>query len=421
MDTEYNQNKNNKKGLFFLVLLVGFSMLVLKITKTNDIQLFKESGESVVCANGVVDEGYDNTPVFLDISENGEIKDVTPSSKGQVLGTSCGNALNGYAGTTACTVPGTKDRVSINGWVSSKANVKIVSITVPFLLLSGIYSIKDSNRDLTYDNPIYKPAGEQFNDKQILITSTPGEGSKKVKEEILKGAVVKKPYSTEYTVSTEGAAEGDDVVISKYTTNDCGTKCNNLDNSNPDKSNKIGKVFNRIYYSYPGEKEKAPSSETLEIEGECKDISAVDFNLYTTGCVNVGQVFLGLFGSVFPSSDWTNCGEDEEGCINAEDIVLKISPMFKSTNAFMLARNKSAMSPETANTYKSVFVTTPCKINVANKTVNVKCAWDLSYLFEERKAAEFDDAGGSKTPTHEEYIQFLQNEVSTREDTILDM
>ena len=159
----------------------------------------------------------------------------------------------------------------------------------------------------------------------------------------------------------------------------------------------------------------------LHIEGECKDISAVDFNLYTTGCVNVGQVLLGLFGSVFPSSDWTNCGEGEDGCINAEDIVLKISPMFKATNRFMLTRNKTAMSPESSSSYKSVYVTTPCKINVANKTVSVKCAWDLSYLFEERKAAEFDDAGGSETPTHEEYVRFLQNESLTREDALISM
>ena len=136
MDTEYNQNKNSKKGLFFLVLLVGFSMLVLKITKSNDIQLFKGSSESVICANQVVDQGYDNTPVFLDMTEDGVITDVTPKAKGQVLGTSCGDALNKYAGTTACTIQGTDDKVSITGWVNSKANVEIVSITVPIKLLS---------------------------------------------------------------------------------------------------------------------------------------------------------------------------------------------------------------------------------------------------------------------------------------------
>jgi len=169
MDTEYSQKKNVRKGLFLLFCLAGFSMLVLRITKTNDIQFLKGSSESVVCANNVVDEGYDNTPIFLDMSEDGTITDVTPKAKGQVLGTSCGNALNKYAGTTACTIPDTKDRVSVTGWVNSEANVKIVSITVPIKLLSGIYSVKDSNRELTYENPVYKPAGEQFNKNKFLL------------------------------------------------------------------------------------------------------------------------------------------------------------------------------------------------------------------------------------------------------------
>jgi len=422
MDTEYSQKKNVRKGLFLLFCLAGFSMLVLRITKTNDIQFLKGSSESVVCANNVVDEGYDNTPIFLDMSEDGTITDVTPKAKGQVLGTSCGNALNKYAGTTACTIPDTKDRVSVTGWVNSEANVKIVSITVPIKLLSGIYSVKDSNRELTYENPVYKPAGEQFNEKQILVRSTPGEGNKEMREEIIEGSVVKKAYSTEYAVSTKGATEGDSVVIAQYATNDCGEKCNNLDNSNPDKSNKASQMFNRIYYSYPGQKDKDVVSGDISIEGECNNILPANIDSAIPGCFNTGQFLLGLFGSVFPSSDWTNCGEGEEGCVNAEDIVLKISPMFKDTNRFMNTRNKIAMDPVSSSTYKSVYIMTPCSINVANKPVNVKCAWDMSYIFEERKAAEFDDVGGSETPTHEEYVRFLQRESSsTGQDALLNM
>ncbi len=418
---EYSQSKNNKKGLLFLVLLAGFSMFVLKITKTNDIQFFKGNSESVICANEVVDQGYDNTPVFLDMSEDGTITDVTPKTKGNVLGTACGNAVNKYAGTEACTIPGTKDNVSFTGWVSSKANVEIVSITVPIRLLSGIYSVKDSNRNLTYENPVYKPAGEQFNEKQILIKSTPGEGNKEMKEDIIEDSVTKKAYSTEYTVSTEAVDGGDEVTIASYATNDCGEKCNNLDNSNPDKSNNASKKFNRIFYSYPGQKDKDVVSGDISIEGECNNVLPANIDSAIPGCFDTGQFLLGLFGSVFPSSDWTNCGENEEGCINAEDIVLKISPMFEDTNRYTNTRNKTAMDPVSASTYESVYVMTPCQINVANKPVNVKCAWDMSYIFEERKAAEFDDVGGSDTPTHEEYVRFLQRESSTRTDSLLDM
>jgi len=169
MDTEYGQKKINRKGFLLLLFLVGFSVLVLKITKTNDIQLFKGNSESVVCANQVVDQGYDNTPVFLDMAADGTVVDVTPKAKGSVLGTFCGNALNKYAGTEACTLPGTSNSVSLTGWVNSKANVEIVSITIPVRLLSGIYSVENSNRKLTYKNPVYKPAGEQFDTKLILI------------------------------------------------------------------------------------------------------------------------------------------------------------------------------------------------------------------------------------------------------------
>jgi len=423
MDTEYSQKKLNKKGFLFLVFLIGFSMLVLKITKTNDIQFFKGNSESVICANQVVDQGYDNTPVFLDMSEDGAITDVTPKAKGSVLGTACGNALNKYAGTEACTLPGTSNSVSLTGWVNSKANVEIVSITVPIRLLSGIYSVENSNRKLTYRNPVYKPAGEQFDTKQILIKSTPGEGNKEMnmKEEIIEGSVVKKAYSTEYTVSSEAAKAEDEVTIASYATNDCGEKCNNLDNSNPDKSNNASQKFNRMYYSYPGQKEKDVISGDISIEGECKNVLPANIDTAIPGCFSTGQFLLGLFGSVFPSSDWTNCSEGDEGCVNAEDIVLKISPMFESTNRYTNTRNKTAMDPKSASTYKSVYVMTPCRITVAGKSVNVKCAWDMSYIFEERKAAEFDDVGGSDTPTHEEYVRFLQKESSTRQDPLLSM
>ncbi|HOT61110.1 MAG TPA: hypothetical protein PKW94_02340 [Candidatus Dojkabacteria bacterium] len=421
MDTDYSQKKLNKRSLFFLIFLIGFSMLVLKITKTNDIQFFKGSSESVICSNEVIDQGYDNNLVFLDMSEDGALTDVTPKTKGSVLGTTCGNALNKYTGTEACTIPGTSDNVSIKGWVNSEANVEIVSITVPIRLLSGIYSVKDSNRNLTYENPVYKPAGELFNKKQILIRSTPGEGNKEMKENIIEGSVTKKAYSTKYTVSSDAAEGGDEVVIASYYTNDCGEKCNNLDNSNPDKSNNVSKKFNRIYYSYPGQKDKDVISGDISIEGECKDVLPANIDSAIPGCFDTGQFLLGLFGSVFPSSDWTNCSKDEEGCVNAEDIVLKISPMFEDTNRFTNTRNKTAMDPVSASTYKSVYVMTPCRINVAGKSVNVKCAWDMSYIFEERKAAEFDDVGGSDTPTHEEYVRFLEKESSTRQDTPLSM
>jgi len=425
MDTEYSQKKLNKKGFLFLVFLIGFSVLVLKITKTDDIRLFKGSSKSTVCANQVIERGYDNTPVFLDMSSNGTITDVTPKASKSVLGVSCGGFKNQYTADSACTIPGSsKDDVSINGneWVSGDSEIKLTEVTVPVRLLSGIYSVENSNRELTYRNPVYKPAGEQFNNKQILIKSTPGEGNAEMKKNIIDNAVKKEAYSTKYVLSA-GAKESDgDVLVNQYASNDCGSKCNNDANSNPDKSNKAGEYFKNINYRYPGQKDTGKSSNSITIDGICNNTSPAEIDTDTkVGCLSVWHAIIGAIGSIFPSSDWTNCSAGKEGCVNSEEIVVKMSPMFEGTNGFTTTRNKVAMDPGSSNSYKSVYVMTPCDILVGNKTAHVKCAWDMSYIFDERKVAEFDDVGKSETPTEVEYIKFLQGESLVRKDPLYSM
>ena len=422
MDTEYNQKKNVRKGLFLLFCLVGFSMLVLRITKTNDMQFFKGSSESVICANDVVDEGYDNTPIFLDMSEDGTITDVTPKSKGQVLGTDCSNALNNFEGSSACVLTGSAGEASVQGWVSTNASVDIVKITVPVRLLSGIYSVKDSNRELTYENPVYKPAGEQFNERQILRNTTPGEGNMEIKTEIIEETIKQDPFSTKYSLETSGDDGEGEVVVDEYADNDCGRKCNNFANNNPAQSNEAGKWFKSINYDTPGQEEKEKNQNVIAIGGECEKLESADIDDPSyKECIDIWQAIVGTLGSIFPSSDWTNCDPESEGCINAEDIVIKMSPMFNDTNSFTTTRNKVAMDPGSASSYKSVYVMTPCTANVAGKSVKVKCAWDMSYLFDERKVAEFDDVGESETPTQAEYVKFLQGESLTRKDPLLSM
>jgi len=423
MDTEYSQKKNVRKGLFFLFCLVGFSILVLRITKTNEIQFLKESGESVICANKVIDQGYDNTPVLFDMSEDGTLTDVTPQSKGQVLGTDCSKALNNFAGSSACVLKDSAEQASVQGWVSTNASVDIVKITVPVRLLSGIYSVKDSNRELTYENPIYKPAGEIFDEKQILVNTTPGEGNAEIKRKIIDTSIKQDPYSTKYSIETSGKDGDGEVVIDEYADNDCGSKCNNFANNNPDKSNKAGKYLRQINYNYPNQQSNESEQNVIAISGECQKIEKAELDDPSyKECWNPWHVITGTLGSIFPSSDWTNCEPESEGCINSEDIVIKMSPMFNDTNSFTTTRNKTAEAPVSSKDYKPVYVMTPCSAKVAGKLVDVKCAWDMSYLFDERKVSEFDDvAGKQETPTHDEYVKLLSGESSTRQDLLLPM
>jgi hypothetical protein len=134
----------------------------------------------------------------------------------------------------------------------------------------------------------------------------------------------------------------------------------------------------------------------------------------------------GRLGNLFPSTNWGSCNSGEEGCISTADIAVKISPMFDEANSYTEMRNKTAMDPISARNYETVYVITSCEANVSvnggmPKAIPVKCIWDMSYLFNLRKSAEFDDAGGSETPTVEEYKKFLESESSTRTDAIYSM
>ncbi len=417
MYKESNPKKKNIKALFLLMILTGFGFVVFKFTKVNEIlaDATKET-EATSCPSDVVDNSYENSPVLIDMtgSDSSEMRNVLGAM-------TCSVANNKYTASSACTIQSSKGTVSLKGWVSSTASIDMTSITVPVRLLSGIFSVHDSNRKITMLNPVYKPAGEQFDDRQILVNTTPGEGSQSVQTNILNGAVQKKAYSVGYTISTEGDSSDGQAGISEYASNDCGELCNNPSNSNPDKSNLTADSLKNYFYDVPGEVD-AENDDMIQISGICEDIEQVDINdPSSTGCFSFWKTLVGTFGALFPSSDWTSCDNDEEGCVRAEDIVVKMSPMFEETNNFMTERNKTAMDPNTASNYKSYYIVTDCQANVAGKGVDVKCLWDMSYLFEELKAAEYDDAGKSDTPSESQYVRFLQNESINRTDPLYNM
>lgn len=427
MHTEYNQTKKNKKALLLLLVLGVFGFVAFKYTNVKDIVAKDSKTEASTCATTVVDNSYESSDIFLNISESGVITDVTPQKvkTGEVLGSECSNnPLNTYKADSACTIPGlSSGSASPQGWVSTKATVDMVSINVPVRLLSGIYSVKDSNRQITLDTPTYKPAGEQFDDKQILVNNVPGEAGEPVKTEIVETSIQQKAYSTMYILNTAVDEGSGELVISEYADNDCGETCNNFANINPFQSNMAAAFIKSKKFDPPNQEEETASSTKLTITGECEDIDPLNISddAYRNECFNVWKAIVGTLGSLFPSSDWTNCDPEGEGCINSEDIAVKMSPMFDDTNSYTTIRNKSAMSPESASLYESVYVITPCLANVAKKLANVKCIWDMSYLFDERKAAEYDDAGESNTPTLEQYKIFLNNESIRREDPLLPM
>jgi len=82
----------------------------------------------------------------------------------------------------------------------------------------------------------------------------------------------------------------------------------------------------------------------------------------------------------------------------------------------MNTRNKIALSPDDSSSYSDkVYYTTACKVIIEGKIYTVKCAWDMSHLYKERKLSEYDDLPDvESTPSSEAYNEFLLEEATRR-------
>ena len=431
MYKENNPKKKNIKALFLLIALVGFGLLVLKFTKVKEIAAdTTEETEATSCPSDVVDNSYESDGTFWYLEDDGTIVDVTP--QGKVLGTGttsiCVAALNKYSNSSACVLDETtssnltNQKPSLTGRVSSSANIKMAIINAPIVLLSGSDNVQDSNGNLTSSNGYFPPAGKAVKNVMIESSTTPGEEHNEVKRKIIEEAIQEEPYSAEYEVSIDTDSGGDEFTIDKETENNCGALCDNESNTNPDLANKASTRLYGANYALPRyslESDEGDVEEILQVEKTCSKVDSFDLNsLAIPVCFDAVEIIKGAFGTLFPSSNWqcTNDEGKETDCINAEDIAVKISPMFDQTNKYMETRNKEQMDPELASSYKPTYIITKCVANVGGKLADVKCVWDLSYLFHERQAAEFDDIKSGETPSLEAYKSYLAKESAERQN-----
>ncbi|MBU1119638.1 hypothetical protein KKA50_00315, partial [Patescibacteria group bacterium] len=425
----HNQTKKNKKALLLLLVLGVFGFVVFKYTKVNNVVAEDSNIQaSTCCGTTVAEENNDVTSKFFLVDNSGEISDITPvksPTQNTVLGASTGGCTTNslYSGSLAC-VKSKENQFSINGktFLASEVSITMDSITAPLILFSGSskYDIENSNRN----NPgVYKPAGEQFDKKQTDVITTPGEGHDEA-EARLASAPVKKNFGTQYSVTTSDTPNAEpqgNIVVDKYVESDC-PECNNISNPNPKKTNDSSAVFAAINFKTPGYLETEKTENAIEIEGQCPDYR--DFSMLSiinpTICSNPWNILTGTLASLFPSHDWNQCDPEEDtGCVSAQNLVVKMNPMFKETNSYMDARNSSAMDPQTAKAYVPIYVLTPCIARVTGKSssfdVKVKCVWDMSYLFYENAASAYDSNPGSDdTMSDEQFMEYLKAETVKR-------
>lgn len=319
------------------------------------------------------------------------------------------------------------------GRVSVDADIMLIKVTIPLELFSGI-EVANSNRLITTETPTLKPAGEQIDSSTANVLLPPGQ-----QIDTYKGWDEEKPfkskYSTAFSDNLEKPSETGSIGVETELANDCEESCpNNKSNVNPDKSNTISEFMQDSLYRIPGEK----GSTIVETIDECAQNRTFipweweDTTEYVACRANVFTETIQRFhnisgwGTLEQIKNIIKCGlagDNDPDCIKTEYIVVIMSSPFGSdeecaegsacTNTYMETRNSIASVPSTDLGPKQYYVT-PCDafIQGLRYKVTIKCAWDMSHLYKERKANEFDDVPTvDSTPTDEEYEKFLEEEV----------
>ncbi len=314
------------------------------------------------------------------------------------------------------------DGVKTGSSVKKSSTVVLSRVKVPLELYSGM-DVKDSNRLITDETPTFKAAGEQIDEVTVNTQLPP---STQIQE--YSSWEENKPFSTDYSLTFEGGEsdtpsnEGE-LGVDKKLINNC-EHCNNESNINPSKSNAMATVMYNKTYRTPGEQGEIKEEDVVE---EC-DSSATfepwDSQKYDGCYLSVIERAI-AFIKTFSDSLWNNCQANPNSgdCISTEDIIIIMESPFGSeeecigttcTNAFMSARNNSALAP-LSNRENKFYYTTTCYAIIEGKEYPIKCAWDMSHLYKERKVSELDDLPQIETtPTKEEYNEFLLKEVKDK-------
>lgn len=306
--------------------------------------------------------------------------------------------------------------------VSAKASVYLYYVPVPLELFSGM-NVKDSNRLISAETPTFKSAGEQWEDTTANVMLPPG-----TQIDEYKGWTADEPFGMKYKIGflVQGdvkETEEGDVGIEEKIPNDC-EYCNNSSNPNPEKSNTIAEFMLDSVYRYPGEKDEVESEDVIE---ECNTQDRFvpwedsDFDACIASLPAVAISFL----KSITEPTWLDCFLDPSGCMDPKDIVIIMSSPFGSdkdcldgfcTNAYMNARNSSALPPE-GNGQGKFYYVTKCKAIIQGRSYDIQCAWDMSHLYKEKQVSGFDDLPTVESiPTDDEYNKFLLEEVKGDRD-----
>jgi len=329
-----------------------------------------------------------------------------------------------------------KDGSSSGDVVRKDAEITIVEINVPAVLLAGSYQVEDSNQLISMDSAANPAAGENLSEDAGRQLESPS--SAKDYDSKIQSAVYKEPFGSEtemkYAQSEEEGPVAD--INIKTTTESICPSCQNS-NYNPDKSNLIASEMNETM-SIPGGQTEAPQNEEeyLTIDsGIVEELPEAGTEIACKRDTSILSKVTTLLKSI-PSSIFNRCNmEDEDGnllypdeCIRVEDIVIRTNSFFgdygtcededKCTNTFMSRRVLTALSPTSAGDFDENFlVTTNCKVSIDGKEYTVKCLWDMSYIAYEYYYQWQEHNPGKEFPEWSVYWEAIEKDLTKRAST----
>ena len=364
----------------------------------------------------------------LDTSKPEEVKISSKQTNSEVLGEtfSCGGNSVHIASESTCVRNGsgsvdyTTGGTRIGTLVRKDAEIRLVSVTVPLELFSGM-EVADSNRKITTETPTYKAAGEQIDDITANSQLPP-----KTQVDEYKPSDEDKPFTTDYSVGvgtdngTEISEKGR-VGVDKKLTNECdGEEYNNKSNVTPTKSNGRSELMYDTY-RYPNEKKvQQEKRETVESCNEGSN-TFIEWESTFSGCrISFGPRLISFIKDI-DDRLWNECLLNQESCVDVKDLVLIMASPFgpdngcdesgACTNAYMARRNHAIQAPTSTSSGKTYY-TTDCDVAIDGRPYTIKCAWDMSHLYKELEASKYDDIPNvESTPTPGEYNEFLQTQV----------
>lgn len=397
--------RTNKKAFYFLLFLVGFSYLMVKITTNvkkevepvhNPVPKVEtcQTCDTQEVSTEVLDESYTESLniAYIDDSQTVDITENLKDTEGSVLGLDCSNFKNSLSSVrVACTKGGGGINYSSGSPTSSSGNIlvtkdtkiELVKVTYPLALMLGQFTFKDSRKQITKTTPEYKSSGEQIDEEFVSRTLSPAEATE-FRESIT--GTERENFEVEGRIKTNVNPEGgQNNPIGKYTvTNADHQPCPScykkqhekeiaIGDYNVGKPNYIASDKDNGGYArqqIPGGDNFVPT-ETDECLVEGEDYK-MDKHTYTA-CTKTIAIIGGKLKKLFSPAQWETCkpkpstqtvdnasptrevmGVSDGQCVDPASIIVEMTPIFGDpyectdelcANAFLTYVQKGLLSP----------------------------------------------------------------------------